>query len=524
MPALYNIFAFVGGAAYLQLYLWIMNPKIMIFVANSLFEGDLTAFTEDQMRGYRTLLTMVCPIGYMYIYAAAKNLTDLIDITILWRLLWVAPWILLSTLSGDPVQKSVACVIAALDVGLPVMALLCCPNERAGILDRVREHFTREAKTDSEKVLKYVSRIGIVFSLWLATSNYDIEGGAYMQAFSLAIIAIYHLFFDYFSRNSHVPTFFVAFIMFQLISAIILGRFVYGYEKPHAMEAQLIFSLVAGLCYLYTLAWDKFVVKGKMNYTLWGGINSAVVIVISLLWVMCKPLFVAPAQVISVNQHRFDILLSIFIFETCFVMEEIRNKVKFHPRFLAWFAPFLLYWYSTAVKVMINLNLGSPYHPSWKFKGLTDTDYNPTQPVMDISYGIVTITITLIATTYGAVLTFLYFDHKGWRTLSVNGFLLILLSAYFMLAFSSGFASMTKPPHSFPPNIPKIGNLNPVYLINTHVRDIIAGLSSMVAGLALDAFAPASSVKYCKYVIGMIWTLSIMSKIYLFFDIEIAMM
>ena len=94
--SLYDVFSLVGAAAYLLLLpLFIYNPSVFALLAH-----------VDQYNGVRlidlkSLLVVVMPIGLFYVYGVLQRFTSLTDLTILWRLLWVGPWLLLSTLIGE---------------------------------------------------------------------------------------------------------------------------------------------------------------------------------------------------------------------------------------------------------------------------------------------------------------------------------------------------------------------------------------------------------------------------------------
>ena len=514
---LYESIAYIGGFLYLQLYLWIIFPQIFETLAGVF--GGMEPLEGERLSGYRSLLTMVAPIGFIYIGAAWNKLTTLIDLTIVWRLLWVGPWIVLSMKSGEPLEKSAAMVIAGLDIGLPVMALLLCPTERAGLVDRLKTHFSMTSETYSQVVLMWTSRIGFILSAGLAINAFLMEEQTYLQSFSLAVAGCYHLMYDYFARwNNNYALRFSIWLQMVLNVTFCLMRFVYDYSRPFSVEAMMVYAFVASSCYIYTIAWDAYVETDKCSYGLWGGAVGFLVIVVSLFWTMCAPLFVPNAQVISINQHRFDILLSTYVALVCYVMEDLKKKVAFHAKLITWLVPWFLIWYSTEVKLVINLNLGSPYHPSWMAKGLTDAMYSD-QFVIDFSYGLIATLMTFVATTYGSIITIIYFEPTGWRRLSWNGVLNIWVSAYFMLATSSGIPSFTE--GGIPPAIPPIYPLNFIDLVDTHVRDIIMGLTSILAGLALDGMKVShKKTAFVKYLVALSWVLLVLPKVYLFFDFK----
>ena len=294
---LYEKFAFIGGAIYLQLYIWIVYP-VIFETLSGLFGTRIPTLEGEELAGYRSLLTMVAPIGFIYIYAAWYKLTTLIDLTILWRLVWVAPWLYLSTQTSQPLQFEGAAVIASLDIGLPVMALLACPEEAKGSLQRLKDHFKTKPESDSEKVLMWLSRGGFVLAAGLAIMLFKAEDQHFLQSFSIAVSGCYHLLYDFFSRF-HEPhgIAFSIFLQMAMVIGFLLCVLVYGAAWTMAYDAQLAFSLIASFFYLYTLAWDKYVIKGKMSYFRWVSVFNTVFYI--LLPCNMKFLFVLLSLVIE---------------------------------------------------------------------------------------------------------------------------------------------------------------------------------------------------------------------------------
>lgn len=250
----------------------------------------------------------------------------------------------------------------------------------------------------------------------------------------------------------------------------------------------------------------------------------------SIIWIMCSPLFLPNAQKIAVNQHRFDILLTTFGAFVCWFMQDLRDSpdetgwAQFHAKFVTWFTPCFLFWYCTEVKLIIMLNLGSPFHPSWLAKGLVESNVSFKYAMLQTTYGIAA-SLLVVPTAYMFYLSLKYFGSgsytKGWRLLTWNGTIIIIASAYFMLVFGSGLPSFTQSLGvSFPPSIPRILELNSIDLVDTHVRDIVLGLMSMLAGVAADSTNLTENTKVVYYTVGLSWVLVVLPKIYLLFDVK----
>eukprot|EP00597_Dinobryon_sp_UTEXLB2267_P007821 CAMPEP_0170082112 /NCGR_PEP_ID=MMETSP0019_2-20121128/17812_1 /TAXON_ID=98059 /ORGANISM="Dinobryon sp., Strain UTEXLB2267" /LENGTH=255 /DNA_ID=CAMNT_0010296881 /DNA_START=818 /DNA_END=1585 /DNA_ORIENTATION=+ len=254
---------------------------------------------------------------------------------------------------------------------------------------------------------------------------------------------------------------------------------------------------------------------------MWSGIICFIVAVISTIWTLFMPFFHEKAQEISPNQHRFDLMFGFFVFLVCSLMDLVKVKTPFHAGCNAWFLPLALLWYSSEVKMMINNNFGSPYHPSWIVRNITTEKYSGNF-VADLTNSFITVMTSVVGATYGAVIILLYLEPKGWTWLTWNGMLLIAVSAIYMLAFGSGIASFTE--DGFPPAIPVLFPLDGKDLlgaIESHVRDLIIGMISIIAGISLNTIAK-NSTQPMVYLIALSWIFLIVPKIFLSFtDVEL---
>lgn len=94
-----------------------------------------------------------------------------------------------------------------------------------------------------------------------------------------------------------------------------------------------------------------------------------------------------------------------------------------------------------------------------------------------------------------------------------------------MLAASSGIGSLWQDgfPPAIPPIIPLTGH-KLVGAVNTHVRDLIMGMLSIVVGLAYDYVAKDKESQHyvVNWLIAFSWLFLVIPKLYLAFtDVEI---
>ena len=520
--ALYYNFAYLGGIIYLQLYLWIIFPQIFR-TFQGFFGGDSQILqSPEHEAAYRSLLTNVAPIGFIYIFGAYNKYLSLVDLTIFWRLAWVGPWLLKSTFTSTPLEKSAALVIASLDIGIPVAALLCCRSEAEGLFERLFHHFQGCPKSLSRHLLLWIGRIGFCFVSVLSFSLFLSKEQNYLQSFIISVSGCYYLLFDWFAKNEdEAVSYFIGFIELVSLANILVIWLYFEFPRPQAIEGLFAYASITTLMHIYTFAWEKLVDSKKLSYGFWGFVNCSIVAVISVVWGAFTPLFVQKAQLISSNQQRFDLLLALFVALVCKLMDEVKDKSPFHAAANAWFLPFALLWYSTEVKIMIGNNFGSPFHPSWISRGITTTLYSGNF-VMDLTYSIITILITAVGTTYGAVVILLNLSPFGsaGRRIAWNGVLLIGATAYYMLAASSGIGSPTS--YNIPPAIPPIIPLHGQALIgaiNSHVRDHIFGMLSIAAGFVLGLADDKKEDKLVgiavDFFIALSWTCLIVPKLFL---------
>lgn len=410
MAGTYKFFAYAGGLLYLQLYIWVIFPQIFVFLQNMVMPGDsLILENSFHTNSFRSLLMVVAPIGFIYIYAAYTDALSLIDLTIVWRLFWVGPWLFNSTLNDNALEASAAMVIASLDIGIPLMAIFMNPSEAVQIPKRLSEAFTKTPQTLSRNILLTIGRVGILLVAAIAILVSD----NYVQGFIISVTACYYFFYDWFAR-SHIEgvVFFVGFLEAIVIATLLINWLVFDYDNPLAIQAVLAYASITTLLHIYSVGWENFVLDGpKLSYGSWSFYCCTIVVGVSAVWVLFMPLFNEKIQMIFPNQHRFDLMLALFVVLVCVLMDEVKGKTPFHAQLNGFFLPFALLWYSTEVKILIGYHGGSPFHPTWIARGYTDKLYSGNF-VLDVSYSLITILITAVGTTYGAVTVLLNFEPK----------------------------------------------------------------------------------------------------------------
>lgn len=345
-----------------------------------------------------------------------------------------------------------------------------------------------------------------------------------LETFTVAIISGYYLFFEWFAkcREDFDAIIFSLIVEFFLLANLLIDWASYSFSHNVSMDYMIAYASITSLMHFYTVAWELF--DAMKNCGAWALRCSVFNVCLSIGWVMASPLFAENPQKIALTQHRFDLMLSLFVLLVVFLMDKIKEKAERAAAFITWFLPFELLWYSTQVKIMVYCNFGSPYHPSWVARGLVKGYYSY-NAAADLTYGIATVLMTVMATFSGAIVIIRNVEFKGWGILSVNGIMLVVFSALYMLA------AVTGPfPKMVPTGIMSLLEVKPfiplqphqlVDAINTHVRDLILGLMCIMAGLGLDLLAKdksndfkARSEAICA-LISITWILFVVPKLYL---------
>jgi len=525
---LYEKFAIGAGTIYISLYAAVAYPKLFVFL-QSFFGGN--SLVEQNSCGFRSLLTMVAPIGFIYIFGAYYHLTSLIDLTIAWRLLWVGPWLYINSKTSG-LEQSATDVIAALDLGIPIIAIISNWPMAIGIPSRILEHFRKPALTFSRVLLLWIGRIGIALVIIIASNVAKSKDQSYVQSFYISVMACYYLFFDWFARSENTSVgYFTGFIELVLITNILVIMFVYGEHEQVALQAMLSFACFTTLAHFYAFAWDIFVIKDKWSYGWWAFNAMGVVTILSLIFSLFMPLYSDLARLKATGKHRQDLIFAGFVSLVGYLLEEIRGRAPKLAALNAFFLPFCVIWYSGLSNLMVINSWGTPFHPSWLSNQLVPALYSG-KVIVDFTFSLGAVLVTGVATNLAAVTLLLYLQPTRWLWLCFNGLLLVAVSANWMIIATSGLPSLT--PH-FP--IPAIPSIIPLHTgpqlkgaIKTHVRDLILAIMSILAGLFLHYNVKlAGDEKEKDYIISrvvffivtMTWSFLVIPKIYLYHDIHL---
>ena len=480
---------------------------------------------EENVAGFRSLLTMVAPLGFMYIFGALNHYTSLIDLTIAWRLLWVGPWLYINSKTSG-LEKYAALVIASLDIGLPVLAIAANWATAKDIPTRLYEHFRQPPIALSRHFLLWIGRIGFALVLFLSLNVVESKNQSYVQSFYISVAGCYYLFYDWFARSADTSVaLFTGFIEVVLIVNLLVIMFVYGEYEQTALQALLGFASITTFAHFYTFAWDILVKQGKWTYGWWAFTAMAVLSILSLTFALFMPLYSPLAKLKATGKHRQDLIFAIFVSLVGLLLDEIKDRAPQLAKANAWFLPFTVYWYSSMSNLMVINSWGTPFHPSWLTNNLVPALYSG-NAIVDVFFSLGTVLVTGVATTFAAVTLVLYLKPTEWLWLSSNGLLLVAVSAYWMIAAGSGLPSLT-------PSFPVPPTLHPVIplhtgprlagAIKTHVRDLLMGIISIMAGLVLKNYGNIKDDKIIStviyFIVAVSWVLLVTPKIYLYHDV-----
>lgn len=252
----YEWFAIIGGSIYLFLYVVILYPEIFVFL-QSFLGGRLDGPQHDDE--IRSLLTMVAPMGFIYIFGAWYHLTSLIDLTIAWRLLWVSFWLFMSLLYRA-LEPSAFNVIFIIDIGFPILIILVLREESGKILRRLPEHFLNpipESNFARNFLLgdSCVGLAGIIFcSLVIMRKRHQ----DYVEFFYISVIGCYFLFFNWVARfpcTSVILKRFTVFIKLALIVNLLAIMFIFNQRRHWELGVVLWFAVTTTLVHVFVTDW-----------------------------------------------------------------------------------------------------------------------------------------------------------------------------------------------------------------------------------------------------------------------------
>jgi len=251
---LYETIAIISGLTYLSRYAAVIYPEIFI-VLQSFAGGD--SKIKENINEFRSLFTIVAPIGFVHLFGAFNRFTSLIDLTIVWRLLWGGPWLYINAKTSG-LERSAAIVMAVIDVGIPLLAIILNFSTAVGIPSRLLEHFSKQPISLSRTVLLWIGRVGFAIVLFLSVNVAKSKDQLYLQSFYTSVPGLYFLFYNYISHSPAVfVVYFSVFIELVLIANLLVLMYVYGEYQQVALQILLAYTSVATFTHLSLLATSK---------------------------------------------------------------------------------------------------------------------------------------------------------------------------------------------------------------------------------------------------------------------------
>lgn len=489
-----------GALVYLSL------PVFMAFPALFAAAGQVPPYEGERLAHLRALLTAVTPIGLIYLYAVLRGHRSLMDLTLAWRLAWVAPWLAANWAFGR-LEGGAALFIASVDVALPVATLALSADAR-GCLGRLRAHLDTWTGDLGRRLMAVEAKLGLAGVLVASLLLLRDPAGGYVDSFATAVPGCYMLALLWAARSdaAEVPRFALAVRAGAV--GVALGLYGFGFH-PLLMAGYAAYAGLGLYLHAYNLLWARFVVSEAWTLTRWVATGAVGVMALSTVWFSCSSHFGPHARELAVNIHRQDLIIGGFAVLVALLLKEIVPVARLHAAVIGWLLPFSAVWFTLETKLLANLGVGSPLHPSWPARGLAPV-WGGT-PVVDLTFWLATLFMTAISTTYAAVVLLRYLPRAGWLTLAWHGTAVILVSALWMIASSSGLPAPIEAlaaKGSIPPFLP---GFDPITAVGIHVRDLIIGMGLIAAGLFMPR-AGFDSRRIAVAVAVMGWWLTMYPK------------
>lgn len=495
----YNWLMIAGGVIYLTLPLFIFFPSLFAGIAG------IPVLEGERLVDLRSLLLLVTPIGLIYLYAVCTRSKTLMDLTLLWRLFWVAPWLIANWAVGT-LEKGAMLFIASVDIALPV-AMLALSSEARGFWPRLRSHFDRWNFSSAHKIMAFEGRLSFLGALAFSIHALLQPQPHYVMSFVTAVPACYSFFLMWAAKEERCHSAYFALFMRALVIASLAACIRLGFDHE-ILYPYLAFTILGLYAHAYGIAWENFVRSEKISLTVWIISVAVLVILVSIGWYTVSPAFEDAARQLAFNIHRQDLIIGGFSVLVAILLFEIQSVVPLHAKGIAWLLPFSAIWFTIETKMLANLGVGTPLHPSWPARGLAPMWGGSV--TIDVTFWMATLFLTAITTTYTALVFLRFLPRQNSLKLSWHGIAIILVSSLWMIASSSGLPAPTEslaPGGSIPPFLP--GN-NPIGAVSIHVRDLILGMALITSGLLLKRVVLKKNA-LC-FVIVILWWATLLPK------------
>ncbi|MDP2307772.1 MAG: patatin-like phospholipase family protein [Pseudomonadota bacterium] len=500
---LYEWLGVVGGLLYLSLPLFVLFPSLFPFLTR------VPALEGARLANFSSLMAVVSPIGFIYLFAVWQRFTSLTDLTILWRLLWVGPWLLASWATGA-LEVTGALFIASLDVGLPVVALALSPKARQ-MPGRLRAHWSTFSPSIAQRLVRLEATFGFlaVFlsSAWLLFS----PTAGYVEAFVLSVAGCYYLYLAWAGREERLAAaMFALGVRAALICALAFAMSV-GYQT--AFTANFVAALGLGLfTHGYAIVWERAAAAG-WSATRWVTTGAIALATFSIFWAMGAPGYGPTCSVLAASIHRQDLIIGVFAVLLAQMLAQISRAAPLHARISSWLIPFAAVWFTSETKLLCHLGVGSPFHPSWLARGLAPKWGG--SPAVDFTFSAATLSLTALAVPYTVVMLLMLYPSVGWQRLPRSGVAIILTSALWMIASSSGLPAPVESMDLLA-TIHAPFPVDPVRAVSLHIGDLLLGISLIGGGLLLHRTMPDSR-RAVLPILVISWAVLVLPKLALYF-------
>ena len=259
--------------------------------------------------------------------------------------------------------------------------------------------------------------------------------------------------------------------------------------------------------YLFSALWET--AQEKISIKKWFVLFGISLSFSSTIWYFLFYLFTfenLPA--LAWNVYRQDLMISAFLVLFGILSESLDNKASKHVSIISWLLPFSSIWFTSSTKLLVHLEVGTPFHPSWAAKELAPVWGGSI--ITDINFSMATLFLTAISTTYVALVVLRYLSYKNWLVFSWHGIAIILVSSLWMIVSSSGLPAPTESMNAM--TIAPFFPVDPIQAVSIHVYDIFIGILMVAIGLTLNK--RIGTVNLVIYIVPAIfWISSVYPKI-----------